>query len=161
MNSEQKKYKLLIKADLKIALEHFDDKDKATRLRAAYHMQQAVEKTIKLKAELEGLNLWEHDLDVLIKRCDDAGVDIGVPKLIREKADMITRWEAECRYYPVTVVRRDSIKKVYDITVLYHRVCDIAEDEYDLLSYKKAMQDYQSDPVTYTLDEVEYELGLK
>ena len=45
--------------------------------------------------------------------------------------------------------------------VLYHRVCDIAEDEYDLLSYQKAMQDYQSDPVTYTLDEVEYELGLK
>ena len=117
MNKEQKQYKLLIKADLKIALEHYDDKDKATRLQAAYHTQQAIEKTIKLKAELEGLNLWGHDLDVLIKRCDDAGIDIEEPKLIREKADMITHWEAECRYYPVTVVRRDSIKKVYDITI--------------------------------------------
>ncbi len=33
------------------------------------------------------------------------------------KADIITHWEAECRYYPVSVVRRDTIKKAYDITL--------------------------------------------
>lgn len=117
MTKEQKQFKALIKADLKLVEDHWNTDDKALRLQAAYHMQQAIEKTIKLKAELEGLNLWGHDIDVLIKKCDDAGIDIAVPKLIREKADMYTHWEAECRYYPIKVVRKDSIKKVYDQAV--------------------------------------------
>ncbi|MBP5553396.1 MAG: HEPN domain-containing protein [Lachnospiraceae bacterium] len=116
MTKEQKLYKTLIKADLRLVEEHYDDKNKAVRLQAAYHMQQAIEKTIKLKAELEGQNLWGHDIDVLINKCDNAGIDIGIPNLIRNKADTITHWEAECRYYPVTVVRKDSIKKIYDVT---------------------------------------------
>ena len=60
-----------------------------------------------------------HDIDVLIKKCDDANLDIGIPKLIRDKADMYTHWEAECRYYPIKVVRKDSIKKVYDVVVIW------------------------------------------
>ena len=117
MTKEQKLYKALIFADLKLVEEHYSDDGKAIRLQAAYHMQQAVEKTIKLKAELNGLNLWGHDIDVLLKRCDDAGIDISVPKHIRDKAGTITRWEAECRYYPITVVRKDSIKKTYDVVL--------------------------------------------
>lgn len=50
MTKEQKLYKALIKADLKLVLNNYQDKDKSVRLLAAYHMQQAVEKTIKLKA---------------------------------------------------------------------------------------------------------------
>lgn len=115
MTKEQKLYKSLIKADLKIVETYWDEEDKALRLQAAYHMQQAIEKTIKLKAEISGVNLWGHDIDVLIKKCDDAEIDIGIPKVIRDKADMYTHWEAECRYYPIKVVRKDSIKKVYDI----------------------------------------------
>lgn len=115
MTKEQKLYKALILADLRLVAEHYDDDNKAIRLQAAYHVQQAVEKTIKLKAELEGLSLWGHDIDVLLKRCDDNGINIDVPKYIRDKADIITHWEAECRYYPITVVRKDSIKKTYDV----------------------------------------------
>ena len=117
MTKEQKQYKGLIKADLKLALDNFDDKDKAVRLQAAYHMQQAIEKTIKLKAEIQGLNLWGHEIDVLLHNCDVNNIDIDVPSYIRNKADVITHWEAECRYYPVSVVRRDTIKKAYDITL--------------------------------------------
>jgi HEPN domain-containing protein len=117
MTKEQKLYKALILADLRLVVENYADDNKAIRLQAAYHMQQAVEKTIKLKAELEGLTLWGHDIDVLLKRCDDSGVSIDVPKYIRDKADIITHWEAECRYYPITVVRKDSIKKTYDVLV--------------------------------------------
>ena len=117
MTKEQKQYKLLIKADLKLVADNYLNDNKAVRLQAAYHMQQAVEKTIKLKAELAGLNLWGHDIDVLIRKCEDSGININVPKLIRDKADAITHWEADCRYYPVTVVRRDTIKRVYDETV--------------------------------------------
>lgn len=117
MTKEQKQYKALIKADLLIVNNYADSDDKALRLQAAYHMQQAIEKTIKLKAEIKGVNLWGHDIDILIKKCKDAGIDIEIPKLIEEKADMITQWEAECRYYPVKVVRRDSIKNAYDTLV--------------------------------------------
>ena len=34
------------------------------------------------------------------------------------------------------------------------------EDEYDLKAYDKALADFHADPVTYSLDEVERELGL-
>ena len=117
LTREQKLYKSLIKADMKLVLDNYDNKDKAVRLQAAYHMQQAVEKTIKLKAEIKGLNLWGHEIDILIRKCDEKGIDIDVPKYIQDKADIITHWEAECRYYPVSVVRRDTIKKIYDIVL--------------------------------------------
>ena len=67
MTKEQKLYKGLIIADLKIASHYIEDDNKALRLQAAYHLQQAVEKTIKLKAEISGLSLWGHDIDILIK----------------------------------------------------------------------------------------------
>lgn len=34
------------------------------------------------------------------------------------------------------------------------------EDEIDLRAYEKAMQEYRENPVSYSLDEVEKELGL-
>ncbi len=117
MTREQKQYKGLILADLKIAKRYYNDDDKPLRLQAAYHLQQAIEKTIKLKAEIAGLSLWGHDIDVLLKKCDDNNIDIGVPKYIREKADVITHWEAECRYYPIKVVRKDTLQKTYDIAL--------------------------------------------
>lgn len=39
-------------------------------------------------------------------------------------------------------------------------VMEKIEDEYDLAAYNKAMAEYENDPTTYTLDEVEKELGL-
>ena len=35
------------------------------------------------------------------------------------------------------------------------------ETEYDLESFEKAMAEYNSNPVTYSLDDVERELGLQ
>lgn len=34
------------------------------------------------------------------------------------------------------------------------------EDEYDLKAYEKAMAEYKANPISYSLDEVERELGL-
>ena len=39
-------------------------------------------------------------------------------------------------------------------------VLEKIEDEYDLECYKKAIEEYKKNPKTYTLDEVEKELGL-
>lgn len=35
------------------------------------------------------------------------------------------------------------------------------EDEYDLKAYERAMAEYNANPTTYSLDEVERELGLQ
>ena len=40
-------------------------------------------------------------------------------------------------------------------------VLEHIEDEYDLTAFKLAMDEFHNDPETYTLDEVEKELGLK
>lgn len=40
-------------------------------------------------------------------------------------------------------------------------VIERIEDEIDLQSYQKALAEYKADPVTFTLDEVEEELGIK
>ena len=39
-------------------------------------------------------------------------------------------------------------------------VMEKIEDEYDLAAYNNAMEEYKKDPATYTIDEVEKELGL-
>ena len=39
-------------------------------------------------------------------------------------------------------------------------VLEKIEDEYDLNAYNKAMEEFKQDSTTYTLDEVEKELGL-
>ncbi len=40
-------------------------------------------------------------------------------------------------------------------------VLDKIESEYDLELFSKALENYSKNPVTYTLDEVERELGLQ
>lgn len=62
MTDEQKKFKAMILADLKLALVGGGSDDKYERLLGAYHVQQAIEKTIKLKAGIQGLNLWGHKI---------------------------------------------------------------------------------------------------
>ena len=40
-------------------------------------------------------------------------------------------------------------------------VLERIEDDYDLKEYEKALAEYKANPVTYSLDEVERELGLR
>lgn len=40
-------------------------------------------------------------------------------------------------------------------------VMEKIEDEYDLMAYEKATEEYLKNPMTHTLDDVEKELGLK
>ena len=39
-------------------------------------------------------------------------------------------------------------------------VLERIEEEYDLQAYQEAIEEYRENPITYTLDEVEKELGL-
>lgn len=44
--------------------------------------------------------------------------------------------------------------------LIRNAVMEKIEDEYDLECYKRAMEEYKKNPKTYTLDEVEKDLGL-
>jgi uncharacterized protein (DUF1778 family) len=45
-------------------------------------------------------------------------------------------------------------------TVVLESVMDRIEDDFDLKLYEQAKAQFEADPTTYTLDEVERELGL-
>lgn len=115
MTKEQIQYKAIILADLRITYRLCTSSIKADRLLAAYHAQQAIEKTIKLEAALLGINLWGHNIAKLINDCKRYNIfkNMHIPKEIISNADMYSSWESECRYYPVKVVRSDSILKAY------------------------------------------------
>ena len=45
--------------------------------------------------------------------------------------------------------------------LLRRSVLEHIEEEYDLQAYQEAIEEYRENPITYTLDEVEKELGLR
>lgn len=45
--------------------------------------------------------------------------------------------------------------------VMRRAILEQIEDEYDLEVYEKAMAEYRENPVTYSLDEIEKEMGLR
>ena len=49
-----------------------------------------------------------------------------------------------------------SVSELVRRSVLEH-----IEEEYDLQAYKEDIAEYRENPITYTLDEVEKELGLR
>ena len=97
------------KADLKTAKKQVNSADKYEKHIAAYHTQQAIEKTLKYLAEQQGKNLWGHDITKLILQCQKLG--IKVPVLIEKNSAMYTSWEVVGRYFPRKAIRRDSIIK--------------------------------------------------
>ena len=65
------------------------------------------------------MNKAQKQYKALIKADLKIASEINIPAYIRNKADQITGWEAECRYYPVKIVRKDSIKRVCDEVKLW------------------------------------------
>ncbi len=65
----------------------------------AYHMQQAVEKTLKAFLECVGVTVPNtHGIDKLIKMSRDNGSRAVITDWLADHEDMLTRWEAETRY---------------------------------------------------------------
>ena len=54
-----------------------------------------------------------------------------------------------------------ELNKLSVSELIRQSVMDRIEDEYDLEMFDKAMKEYEKKPVTYSLDEVEKELGLR
>ena len=60
----------------------------------------------------------------------------------------------------ILVKKYAEIKKISVSDLIRQSVIERIEDEYDLELFNKAMAEYKDNPVTYSLDDVEKELGL-
>lgn len=59
------------------------------------------------------------------------------------------------------LVRKYAKMQGVTISELIRRaVIERIEDEIDLIAYKRAMAEFKKNPVTYTLEEIEKDLGL-
>ena len=67
---------------------------------------------------------------------------------LSEEDSMLIKKYAEMHNISVSELARQS-------------VFDRIEEEYDLKAYDNALAEYQADSITYSLDEVEKELGLR
>ena len=54
-----------------------------------------------------------------------------------------------------------EINRISVSELIRRSVMERIEDEYDLEAFEKALAEYEANPVTYSLDEAEKELGLK
>ena len=114
----------LIKADIiaaRQAIEYFDQNHiKDIKNIAAYHLQQAAEKLIKLQIykalqTTEDRKMYTHDLSKLIEYAEAESIKLNVPEYIRDHVNSITEWEAGSRYDIGFSIRIDTLKKCYDI----------------------------------------------
>lgn len=120
----------IIKADLiaaRQAIEYFQQKGvKDIKNIAAYHLQQAAEKLIKLQiyksvADVNNSQMYTHNLDRLILYAESLEVSIDVPSYIREHSVQISDWEAGSRYDVGFSIRIDTLERTYEVISEWER----------------------------------------
>ena len=114
----------IIKADIiaaKQAIEYFEaNGNRNIKNVAAYHLQQAAEKLIKIQiyancSNINNSQLYTHNLERLILYADSSGVELIIPDYIREHSLQITDWDSGSRYDVGFSVRIDTLKKTYEV----------------------------------------------
>lgn len=110
----------IIRADLvaaEQAIQYFrTHKTKDIKNVAAYHLQQACEKLIKIQiydasVKIDNAKLYTHNLVALLSYAEDKNINIVVPDYIKDNALEITKWEAGSRYGLGISVRINSLEK--------------------------------------------------
>lgn len=113
----------LIKADIiaaKQAIAYFEDnKIRDIKNIAAYHIQQAMEKLIKIQVycksnDYDNHKLFNHNIEKLILYAETLDIDLYVPKYVRDNSLVITDWEAGSRYDVGFSIRIDTLKKAFN-----------------------------------------------
>lgn len=120
----------LIKADLIMAkqgMEQYRSHEiKQIKNLAAYHLQQAVEKMIKIQIYRSGVSyenreVYVHDLTRLIHYADTLEFGVNIPAIIRTQAIMITDWEANGRYDIHFSVRISTLEKIFAVVDAWYQ----------------------------------------
>lgn len=110
----------LIKADMVAAnqaIKYFEDNNiRDIKNIAAYHLQQAAEKLIKIQIYCKCISydnhkLYAHNIEKLIIYADSLAIGAVVPKYVRDNSLIITDWEAGSRYDVGFSIRIDTLKK--------------------------------------------------
>lgn len=110
----------IAKADLITAGKNVDNANKLIKHQAAYFTQQSIEKTLKYLIELSTGNApWGHNIKVLVNQA--LKLNIYVPSDIIKNADKYSTWETSARYYPTTIIRRDTVKKAIWVVSEWHK----------------------------------------
>ena len=114
----------IIKADIiaaKQAIDYFEvNGNRNIKNVAAYHLQQAVEKLIKIQiyancSSISNSQMYTHNLERLIVYADSLSIALIIPDYIRKHSLQITDWEAGSRYDVGFSVRIDTLKKTYEV----------------------------------------------
>ena len=122
----------MIQADImaaRQAIDYFEEKHfKDMKNIAAYHLQQAVEKLIKIQIYAHGSNIsnrqmYTHNILKLIAYADAICSDADIPEYIREHSLQITDWEAGSRYDVGFSVRIDVLKKMLAVVSEWAKSC--------------------------------------
>ncbi len=61
----------------------------------------------------------------------------------------------------VLIKKYAELNKISASELIRQSVMERIEDEYDLEAFASAMREYKNNPVTYSLDEAEKEIGLR
>lgn len=110
----------LIKADIvaaQQAVSYYENSNlKDIKNVAAYHLQQATEKLIKIqiysKADnLNYANMYTHNIEKLLAYSEKLDISIYVPKYIEDNSLVLTEWEAGSRYNVGFQIRISTLKK--------------------------------------------------
>lgn len=110
----------LIEADIitaKQAIACYEkSKPKDMKNNAAYHLQQAAEKLIKIqiRSELNNSNsatLYTHNIEKLLAYSERMNMSINVPAYIKENSLILTAWESSSRYEVGFRIRIDTLKR--------------------------------------------------
>ena len=127
--------------DLKIARDILNEEDASEYEidAAAYHIQQAVEKSLKyhlanVYSEDETLSSFKtHRIGTLIARCFSHGMtENDFPEGLLDMADIITEWEAGARYGEETVSDVEDVKKALDMADrMYKKTVEIERENPD------------------------------
>lgn len=83
---------------------------------AAYHLQQAAEKLIKIqiRSELNNSNnatIYTHNIEKLLAYSERMNMSINVPAYIKENSLILTAWESSSRYEVGFRIRIDMLKR--------------------------------------------------
>ena len=114
----------LARADLisaEQAIAYYEEKGyKDIKNIAAYHLQQAAEKLIKIQiysqlSNVDYRKMYTHDLSRLVGYAQSEGLILTVPEYIKAHMNSITDWEAGSRYDVCFSVRIDVLKRTRDV----------------------------------------------
>lgn len=87
------------------------ENDEAYMNAVAYHLQQAVEKTLKAFLECVGVTVPNtQDIDKLVRMSRDNGSRMVLTQWLKDKTDMLTRWETDTRYDMDYCVEKEKVE---------------------------------------------------